>query len=666
MLQTCRKIVPVLMVAAFFGVLSQPAAFAGINPISLDFSGSFASNAPVTCSVSAINTGMGVPYYKFFYRAGYGTSDYDSAAWVVMREYATENTCSYTFPGDSTYIVVARIVTDPNNEPANVPIIGGVVTVGVAGKIHVTKLSSANSAGNIAVNSPVTYTVTGGAPSDGTVYYKWFYRANYGTSAYDTSPWRVVQDYSTANTCNYTFPSVGRYIVVVRAVTNPNNEPVDLPIIGATADCGTAESAFIEVADPLSGVNPTYDLTAPAVPLSGIVIADTDFGTTQMRAISGERLRHEYSRLDPFNADRSKILLMEISQGEWRVYNAQQVPYDQTGGLITTLNLEEPRWDPTNPELIWGIRGFHLMTIHIGTNQETLIKDFSADETIGPLVAAQPDLYRITMQDEGEPSTDKRYWAFLIQGSNEEYRCRYLFTWDRQLNRVPGLYPLSAAESIIDWVGMSPKGTWVLVGADWDNAGNLSGLVMANKELTTFHQLDYATGHADVGLDSNGNEVIVMQGVRTDYVDLIPLSTATTPITDSGGSYTGTNRTPLMRLYYAADSASGLNSGVHISCNFPGYCVVSTYIEPGLAARNWLDRQIVLVRLDPAHPRVFYLAKVYGTRGAYWEETQAAITNDGARVVWATNWNQHVGEDRVWLMQLDMPTGWSTAFGQDD
>jgi len=141
------------------------------------------------------------------------------------------------------------------------------------------------------------------------------------------------------------------------------------------------------------------------------------------------------------------------------------------------------------------------------------------------------------------------------------------------------------------------------------------------------------------------------------------LDPATQPILDAGTEYAGTNRTPLVRLFYNAESPLGLNSGVHISCNVPGYCVISTNIAPDLPEQNWLDRSIILVELNRQKPRAFYLAKVYGTTGAYWEETQASITNDGARVVWTTNWNQNVGQERVWLVELDMPAGWSNALG---
>ena len=73
----------------------------------------------------------------------------------------------------------------------------------------------------------------------------------------------------------------------------------------------------------------------------------------------------------------------------------------------------------------------------------------------------------------------------------------------------------------------------MLIGGSFDNGGNLAGLTMANKELTQFHRLDYNTVHADVGFDSDGNEVVVMQNTQTDYIDLIPIDLNTAPILDT-------------------------------------------------------------------------------------------------------------------------------------
>lgn len=204
-------------------------------------------------------------------------------------------------------------------------------------------------------------------------------------------------------------------------------------------------------------------------------------------------------------------------------------------------------------------------------------------------------------------------------------------------------------------------GNWVLIGGQPDNSGNLIGLTMANKELTQFHQLDYATAHSDVGLDTQGSEVIVTQNTQTDYIDLIPIDLSTKVVANAN-DYAGSNHTPLIRLYYNDQSRIGLNSGVHISCNVPGYCVVSTTTRPNVPEQNWLDRTITLVKLDRSNPRVFYLAKVYNTVGTYWEETHAAITNDGTKVLWAENWGQYVQEGQIpknFLMQLDMPSDWT-------
>ena len=144
----------------------------------------------------------------------------------------------------------------------------------------------------------------------------------------------------------------------------------------------------------------------------------------------------------------------------------------------------------------------------------------------------------------------------------------------------------------------------------------------------------------------------------TDYIDLIPIDLQTQPILEAVGSYDNTNRTPLVRLFYSDESPYGLRSGVHISCNVPGYCVVSTYIEPGQPEQNWLDRTMVIVKLDGQNPQAYYLAKLLNTTGSYWEETHATITNDGSKIVWASNWGKNVGHEHVFLMQLDMPSDW--------
>ncbi|MBN2008465.1 T9SS type A sorting domain-containing protein [candidate division KSB1 bacterium] len=419
---------------------------------------------------------------------------------------------------------------------------------------------------------------------------------------------------------------------------------------------------FVAIPNPLSGTNPVYLLAARDVPVPGQPFFDASFGAQITRVTTTDYIhgRHEYSRFDPFNSDKSMIIL--DPDVRWNIYSTQTYPYNQASQLVRTIDLEEPRWDPNDKNLIWGTLDFSIQQINVATGEITVIKDFSRDPVIGPLVN-QGNVYRITMKDEGESSIDKRYWAFFLQGNEQvDYNHVYMFTWDRVNDDILGVYKLSASETSLDWIGMSPLGNWVLIGGDYDNGGNLAGLTMANKELTQFHRLDYGIAHSDVGLDVYGNEVIVMQNTMTDYIDLIPIDLKTQPILEAGGSYDNTNRTTLVRLYYAEESPYGLHSGIHVACNAAGYCLISTYTEPGLPEQNWLDRTIILIKLDPEHPQARYLAKVYNTSGSYWEETHATMSNDGSRLVWASNWGQQVGNEQVFLMQLDMPVNWDDIF----
>ena len=451
------------------------------------------------------------------------------------------------------------------------------------------------------------------------------------------------------------------------AATQPDRQPrssVDEVTDQGRGDVGGGpEVPLRRVPDPLEGTNPTHRLIPRDVPEAGKSFRDPCFGTKLTRVTQEPGLRHEYARYWPFNKDQSLILLVKPSSYDLRVYRTDSAPYDTKENLVRTLDFEQPRWDPNDPCLIWGFDEFQIRTVNVRSGETNVVKDFSKDPTIGPILKADPDLYRITTRDEGESSVDMRYWALLLQGHKDDYRLRYLFTWDRQVNRVLGVYKISEEERDVDCVGMSFLGNWVWIGGDEGNGGQLDGLVLANRELTQFHTLHPAGAHSDVGLDVNGREVIVMQNSRTDYIDMLYLDPTTKPVTEPE-EYEGSNRVPLVRLYYADDSPAGFHAGVHISCNMPGYCVVSTYLEAKFKEQNWLDRSIILIRLDPRKPEAWYLAKVHNTTGAYWEETHATIANDGSKVVWASNWSQDVGQERAFLMQLDMPENWQARLGR--
>ncbi len=414
-------------------------------------------------------------------------------------------------------------------------------------------------------------------------------------------------------------------------------------------------SILKEVPEPLSGENPRYPEPRLPYPEAGSSFSGDPFALAIVKVTGpgAAGARHEYSRFDPFNRDKSMVILVG-EEGDFFVYRTGTLPYNQSSNLVYTVSgLAEPRWDPDDPWYLWGIAGFRIVRVNVVSGEEEMIRDFARHPAISPLLSREPDLYRVTTKDEGEASADFRYWALMIQGTAQDYRPRYIFCWDRYSDQVLGLYRVRPEESDIDWVGMSVKGNWVIVGGMETNGGNLAGCVIADRGLTAFHRVDYTTSHGDVGLDAHGNEVLVMQNSRTDYIDMIHLDLRTRPVEEADG-YEGSGHTRLVRLYYDHESSVGFNSGVHISCNAPGLCLVSTHIGPGIPELNWLDRTNALVRLDTEDPRAYYLSKIYNTTTEYWEETHGSITADGSRVVWASNWNGAGDHGGIFLLQVDL------------
>ncbi len=121
---------------------------------------------------------------------------------------------------------------------------------------------------HLQVDMPVTVTVNAANSVGQPIYYKFYYSAHYGTDDYATTPWTVVQDYSTSNSAPYTFPSAGNYLIVVRAVTDPNNEPQALSIAGLTVVVGDAgQVSLVEMtvdAPAEANVGETVTVTASA------------------------------------------------------------------------------------------------------------------------------------------------------------------------------------------------------------------------------------------------------------------------------------------------------------------------------------------------------------------------------------------------------------------
>ncbi|MFH0726609.1 MAG: hypothetical protein V2B19_09725 [Pseudomonadota bacterium] len=199
------------------------------------------AGVPVTITALSAEASGKTVYYKFYYCANYGADSYATTPWTVVQDYSTTNSALYTFPAAGNYVVVVRAVTNPNSEPLALPIIGKTITVGGDDNVNITAMSSTAGA-SITAGQAITCAITASSARGETLYYKFYYCANYGTASYDSTSWTVVQNYSTNNTCSYVFPTDGHYVMVARVVTDPQNEPDALPIVGCAISIDSANN----------------------------------------------------------------------------------------------------------------------------------------------------------------------------------------------------------------------------------------------------------------------------------------------------------------------------------------------------------------------------------------------------------------------------------------
>ena len=144
--------------------------------------------------------------------------------------------------------------------------------------------------------------------------------------------------------------------------------------------------AFVEVPQPLESKNPGCVEPALPLPEAGIPFRDPCYSTrlTRVTEFDGIRGRHEYSRFDPFNCDRTFILLLRET-GDYAVYKTSAPPYNQAVNFVfQTDSSEDPRWDNDNPDLLWGLSGFRIIRDDVLSGERTVVKDFAADPHIAP------------------------------------------------------------------------------------------------------------------------------------------------------------------------------------------------------------------------------------------------------------------------------------------
>ncbi len=381
-------------------------------------------------------------------------------------------------------------------------------------------------------------------------------------------------------------------------------------------------------------------------PRARVPFRDPVFGTCLVRVTdrtadlspddTSAGLKNEYSRVQSFNADGSRLLVRGI-EATWYLYDtATLLPLGElpSGGAV------EPRWDPFDPNLLYLSEETRLMAYDVAAGEQTLVHDFAADFA-GQTLAAVWTRY------EGSPSLDGRYWGLMAE--NEDWATVAFLVYDRETDRVIARRDVPSME--IDSVTISPLGDYFLAFLDnycddgelGDDA-NPCGLMVYDRDLRNGRSLLRIVGHSDVALDAQGREVLVYQDIDTDHISVLDLATGTV--------------TPLWPIDFSHTSI-----GLHFSgraFDRPGWALVSTH-DGDPAAYTWMDDQVFAIELKPGG-RVVRLAHTHSLvdesqEHDYWAEPHASVNPDFTRIVFTSNWGRS-GTAEVEMFLVSLPPDW--------
>lgn len=318
---------------------------------------------------------------------------------------------------------------------------------------------------------------------------------------------------------------------------------------------------------------------------------------------SNNPLRHAYAKVQPWNADGSKLVLnfgsphVTLNGNTYAILNADT-------GLPASF-----RWANTDPRYGYGVTSNrNLVIVDMIANNgatRTTVHDFGAtfDElTIG--------------EGEGNQSNDDRYWPLL--GSEDSGSTYQMMVYDAVGDTITGSL---TGLTHYDWFGMSHSGEYVVVNWGQEGSGAQQGTKAYDREMTLVTHLYDGLEHGDVGRNADGDDVYVcLSGGNIADAGLVAIrlrdGDVTTLIADPPDFYGG-----------------------HVSCRNllrPGWAYISSYGNdtdmPGIDEAQ-------AIKLDGSGV-VESFAMEHHTQPANTDTYQAhAVPNrDGSRVLFASDW----------------------------
>jgi hypothetical protein len=157
---------------------------------------------------------------------------------------------------------------------------------------------------------------------------------------------------------------------------------------GTSSGTGGADTAGtggtlnpIDLCDGLITDREPHPMTPLTKPALGEAVTDAEFGTTLRRIseVSGgdgsPAIRPLYSTVAAWNADESRLILLDVEGGTHRLYDGKT--YASMGPLdISPADVEQVYWHTSDPDILFYVHGVAFVRYHVATKKKEVLTEF--------------------------------------------------------------------------------------------------------------------------------------------------------------------------------------------------------------------------------------------------------------------------------------------------
>ncbi len=330
-------------------------------------------------------------------------------------------------------------------------------------------------------------------------------------------------------------------------------------------------------------------------------------------------IRHEYSRYPALNAGNTLMAVLILggaSRGQHQVRNMA------TGALVRAIPRDgldtEVSWHPTDPNLIFYRYANQVRFYHVDTGQAETVMTF-------------PEYGAIRTREEGRPSDNWRYFAFLGYPPGDWTKADIVVAdlVDRKVvSRWTNVTPLP------DWVSMSPSGEYVVV----QFVSSLGTRMYRRDDLSYIRTAFPDFSHSDFAIDAAGDDTLVYYAVS---------SAECADFAGKAGVASARLRDGKKTLLYENHFWWGVHASGMASRTHRGWVLITSYTQPTTVQKP-LMRELFWLKMDGSG-EVRRIAHHHSdvaigtTDKDYWAEPHGTSSWDGSVAVFSSVWGVPYG-----------------------